>query len=236
MLMSDSPSKQPDKIRRMFGSIAGRYDLLNRVLSLNIDQSWRRSMVEYLDEGPVLDVACGTGDVGKALIDRGIGPVHALDFSLPMLLEGRKKFESPGPTFSQGSADSLPYGEDLFQGITCAFGVRNFHDRPACFEEFNRVLAPGGRVVILEFFPPDDRWYLKPYHFYLRTVLPRIGEWVSGSSEAYGYLRNSVEAFASREEVKKELEEAGFQQIQFEDLTMGIASLIVADCGPENSP
>jgi demethylmenaquinone methyltransferase/2-methoxy-6-polyprenyl-1,4-benzoquinol methylase len=227
--MSSSPSKQPDKIREMFGSIAGRYDLLNRVLSLSVDRYWRREMVECLEEGPVLDVACGTGDVMRALGKKGIRPVYGLDFSLPMILEGTNKMDGDG-SFVQSDAAMIPVSDSTFRGITCAFGVRNFQDRSKCFQEFRRVMTPGGRLVILEFFPPEDRWYLKPYHFYLRNVLPKIGQWISGSEKAYGYLQSSVESFASRRTVQKELREAGFEQVEHRDLTMGIATLIVADC------
>lgn len=225
--MKDTPSKDPDEIRRMFGSIAGRYDLLNRVLSLNIDSLWRKNLCRRATGKRYLDVACGTGDVMRSLSEKKPEVLVGIDFSYPMLREGTNK-KVPGQ-FLQGDGLNLPFVDGSFTTLTCAFGVRNFVDREQAFSEFYRVLEPGGRVLILEFFPPGDEWYLAPYRFYLRRVLPKIGEWVSGSSRAYSYLQESVEAFASRDQVREELLNSGFTDVRVDDLTGGVATIIQVD-------
>ncbi len=226
----NKPSRsKPEQIREMFGTIADRYDLLNRVLSLCIDVRWRRTLTEHATRGDVLDVACGTGDVLKAFGSpspryRRVG----VDFSYPMLRQADDKLDS-GTRLVQGDALDLPLVSGCFDTVTVAFGVRNFADRPRAFREFRRLIRPGGRLLILEFFPPENGWLLRPYRFYLRTVLPRIGQWLSGSNEAYGYLRDSVESFASRDQVRREVIDSGFEDVWFEEMTGGIATLIVAE-------
>lgn len=230
--MSPSPSKHPSRIRRMFGNIASKYDFLNRLLSLGVDRVWRRRMVKKARGRSVLDVACGTGDVLRALLERR-DRVRAvgLDFSRPMLEGAADKLRSDAIEETrwdlvQGDALSLPFRAGTYSAVTVAFGVRNFTDRKQGFQEVHRVLKPGGVCVILEFFPPPDRWYLKPFHWYLRHVLPRIGRFISGSREAYGYLRDSIHAFCGRPALRRELEETGFHRVRFRDLHGGIATLV----------
>ncbi|MFB6356525.1 MAG: bifunctional demethylmenaquinone methyltransferase/2-methoxy-6-polyprenyl-1,4-benzoquinol methylase UbiE [bacterium] len=226
--MNKSPSKNPDKIREMFDSIAGRYDLLNRVLSLNIDQMWRESMAQEAIGNRFLDVACGTGDVAESLARNHVNAqCFGIDFSRNMLINAREKTDSIH--YVQGDALELPVQDHEFTTISCAFGVRNFADRQRAFNEFYRILTAPGRVLILEFFPPEVRWYLKPYQFYLHHVLPRIGSWVSGSNQAYHYLRDSVEAFCTRKEMAGELKSAGFDKVEMKELTMGISTLFIAE-------
>lgn len=211
----------------MFGSIAGKYDLLNRVLSFCIDQSWRTGLVKEARSGRILDLACGTGDVLIALEKQGLQRLVGVDFSRPMLEYAREK--SVPADLVQGDGLCLPFVDNSFSTITCAFGVRNFADRPAAFNECVRLLETGGRFLILEFFPPDRVWYQWPYRIYLKQVLPRIGAWVSGSHQAYDYLQESVEAFADPEQLLTELRTAGFKNIEFTDLTGGVATMITAE-------
>ncbi len=231
--MSPSPSKRPSRIRRMFGDIAERYDLLNRLLSLGIDRLWRRRLVGVVRGARLLDVACGTGDVLRALLDRqGTSRAVGLDFSRPMLERAADKLTGtaakPRWDLVQGDALSLPFRDETYSTVTVAFGVRNFADRRRAYREALRVLAPEGRYVILEFFPPPQRWYLKPFRWYLRHVLPLVGRIVSGSRDAYGYLRDSISSFCSRERMRRELEEVGFEGVRFQDLHGGIATLVSA--------
>lgn len=230
--MSPSPSKRPSRIRRMFGDIASNYDFLNRLLSFGVDRLWRRRMVGMVRGRTVLDVACGTGDVLRTLLKRRDRVRAAgVDFSRPMLDRAARKLrgstvEEARWDLVQGDALSLPFRARTFSAVTVAFGVRNFAERRRGFREILRVLQPGGVHVILEFFPPPDRWYLKPFRWYLRHVLPRIGRLVSGSEEAYGYLRDSINAFCGRDGIRRELEDVGFRRIRFRDLHGGIATLV----------
>lgn len=233
--MAGSPSKEPGRIRQLFGTIAENYDLLNRLLSAGIDLHWRRVMVQRLQGPRLLDVACGTGDVLMSA-DRTEfdGWMVGLDFSRPMLSRAESKLRRSGTPpgnygFLQGDALVLPFGPGQFNTVTVAFGVRNFTDRGRGFRETFRVLEPGGRFLILEFFPPPERWYLWPFRVYLRHVLPRIGRWVSGSSAAYGYLRDSIEGFCSRDELRDELETAGFINVAFREFHGGVVTLVQAD-------
>jgi len=227
--MEDSPSKKSRRVRSMFGTIASKYDLLNRVLSLGVDTLWRRKLVQSVNAQSVLDVACGTGDVLSALARRqSLKFSMGIDFSFPMLERAELKSQSTH-TLVQGDVHRLPINNKSFEAITCAFGVRNFESRPAAFDEFRRVLISGGQVSILEFFPPGDHWIMAPYRFYLRNILPLIGEWISGSSEAYNYLSDTVESFVSRQKVREELVESGFESIEFKELTGGVATLVTAE-------
>lgn len=225
--MSDQVEKDPETIREMFGSIAGKYDLLNRVLSLHIDQLWRKRLVKYVREGRILDLACGTGDVLNSLNGAGHSQLFGTDFSFPMLAGADKK-SVPGVRV-QGDALALPFADDSFRTIACAFGVRNFVNRRQAFSESHRILQPGGKLLILEFFPPGDQWYLWPYRFYLKQILPRIGRFVSGRDDAYHYLRDSVEGFTSKQEFCRELNNEGFDEIKFEDQTGGISTIVIAE-------
>lgn len=225
--MSKGPQKNPQTIRQMFGSIAGEYDLLNRVLSLSIDQFWRNRLVKKARPGRILDLACGTGDVLFALEKQDHHQLVGADFSRPMLKHARDK--SVPADLVQGDGLNLPFSNNSFSTITCAFGVRNFADRPTAFDECVRLLQTGGRFLILEFFPPGQVWYQWPYRIYLKEVLPRVGAWVSGSDRAYDYLRDSVEAFVDREQLQVELQSAGFKNTEFTDFTGGVATLITAE-------
>lgn len=229
--MSDTPSKDPHKIRRMFDVVAPSYDFLNRLLSLGMDQFWRRNLVRRIEEPPVLDLACGSGDVLYELArnDRGQSAL-GLDFSREMLDRARKKLRPTDPAVElvQGDALQLPVQSRTYRGVTCAFGVRNFRSRPEAFREAHRVLQPGGTIVILEFFPPDDSFWGRPIRWYLGSVLPALGRYFSDSDEAYEYLRRSIEGFVPADALREELSEAGFIQISEENQFFGLVKIITA--------
>jgi len=220
-------------VEAMFDAIAPRYDLLNRVLSLGIDQHWRTRAIRCLaDDQParVLDVATGTADLAiKA--ERMLHPreVVGVDLSAEMLRFGRQKLNqkglSPRITLVQGDAAALPFDADAFDAALVAFGVRNFENLVAGLRGIGRVLAPGSQLVVLEFSYPRAFPIKQLYGWYSTTVLPRIGGALSPDAGAYEYLPDSVAAFPDGADFLTRMEAAGFTDLRWEPLTFGIASL-----------
>jgi demethylmenaquinone methyltransferase/2-methoxy-6-polyprenyl-1,4-benzoquinol methylase len=218
-------SKQSSEIRTMFGRIASRYDLLNRVLSLGRDVSWRRTVarrVAALEPRLVLDLCTGTGDLALALGDGVVGA----DFCLPMLAHARRKARQGGRVLPLCAADALrlPFADRSFDAVTVAFGVRNFAALDQGLAEMVRVLRPGGTLLVLEFSRP--RGIAAPLlGWWARTVPPRIGRWVSGDHEAYSYLPASVSTFPEGAAMTSALETAGLASVSMRPLTSGVVSL-----------
>jgi demethylmenaquinone methyltransferase/2-methoxy-6-polyprenyl-1,4-benzoquinol methylase len=229
-----SPEEKAKQVQRMFSEIAPRYDLLNRLLSFGADLRWRKRAVALaLERRPrrILDLATGTGDLALMLKRRAPeAEVVGVDFARPMLGIARKKAEALGlrVAFQEGDALALPFPDAHFDAITIAFGFRNFADYPKALAELRRVLAPGGRLVILEFPPPPRGAFGLVYRLYFGRVLPLVGGLVSGSFGAYRYLPESVEAFPSPEALKALMEAAGFR-VRYELLTFGVAAIHVGD-------
>jgi demethylmenaquinone methyltransferase/2-methoxy-6-polyprenyl-1,4-benzoquinol methylase len=215
-------------VRDMFTAIAPRYDLLNHVLSLNVDRHWRRRAIDRLGwerapEGTYLDLCAGTLDLAVELEGRSgfRGRVVGADFVLPMLSLGRAK----GRDLRAVGADALdlPFGDASFDGLTIGFGIRNLTDIDAGLSEMARVLKPGARLVILEFATPTA-WPIRPlYLWYFRRVLPQIGRFVSKHKSAYTYLPASVEEFPEPEALALRMRDAGFSDTGGERQTFGIA-------------
>ena len=229
----------PDKSRtpEMFSRIAGRYDLLNHLLSLNIDRSWRRALVEQSGlaaGGRVLDVCAGTGDVAIAFAEHAEpSEIVCVDLSREMLEIGvekarRRKIEGV-VRFVEGDALRLPFGDGRFDAVSIAFGLRNLPDYAAGIAEMKRVLAPGGRLLVLEFAPPSRDLYRKGYAFYLGRLVPFVGGAVSGSREAYRYLASSVGEFVTRERVVDLFQEAGLKNVSAKPMTGGIVFLYIGE-------
>lgn len=213
----------------MFSGIARRYDLLNHLLSANVDRRWRRALVEAAAAAPgerVLDVATGTADVALEFVRRARDVrVTGLDPSHGMLEVAREKCaRAHAPvTLVEGDAMALPFPDASFDVVTIAFGLRNLPDFAGGIREMARVLRPGGRLVILEFFPPGGTLRLAGYRFYLRNVLPLLGRVVSGSAQAYRYLARSIERFVSHEDVERMFRDAALEPSPPRRLTGGIA-------------
>jgi demethylmenaquinone methyltransferase/2-methoxy-6-polyprenyl-1,4-benzoquinol methylase len=218
-------------VRQMFTAIAPRYDLLNHVLSLNIDRGWRRHAVRELrwssaPAGSYLDLCAGTLDLGIALERQGgfRGRIVGADFALPMLAQGKAKTARVRPVGAD--ALQLPFPDGAFDGCLVGFGVRNLADLEQGLAEIARVVKRGGRAVILDFATPRG-WPVRPlYHFYFRRVLPLVGRLVSKHTTAYSYLPASVSRFASPDELAQCLGRAGFREVAAQDLTFGIATLV----------
>ncbi len=230
-----APSQGEDRerqVRTLFSEIAPRYDLLNHVLSLNVDRAWRRRAVDRLGwqrtpEGLYLDACAGTYDLSLELADRDgfQGRVVASDFAQPMLVEGLDKLSASPVAPVCGDTLRLPFPEDTFHGATVGFGVRNLADLERGFREFHRVLRSGGRLVILEFTIPPNRLVRAGYMFYFTRILPLVGRIVSGHPWAYSYLPESVKEFPGPAALADTLRKAGFAEAGYDLLTFGIAAI-----------
>ncbi|MBK7877914.1 MAG: bifunctional demethylmenaquinone methyltransferase/2-methoxy-6-polyprenyl-1,4-benzoquinol methylase UbiE [Planctomycetes bacterium] len=220
---------EPRQVRAMFARIAGSYDLLNRVLSLGIDQRWRKAMLAAagdVEGRVVVDACCGTGDVAFTFARAG-AHVVGVDFTPEMLRRAERKKDPrvPPSVFAHGDALSLPVKSASADLCTNAFGIRNVQDRRAGLREMRRVLRPGGRVVILEFTMPPGAILGALYRFYFTRVLPFVGRLVSKDDDAYSYLPRTVLAWPSPTEFQREMEREGLVDCGHRLLTRGIACL-----------
>jgi demethylmenaquinone methyltransferase / 2-methoxy-6-polyprenyl-1,4-benzoquinol methylase len=222
-------------VRGMFGRIAPRYDLLNHLLSMNIDRHWRARTVSRVAEilarpgARVLDVCCGTGDLTRALQSRGeSADVYGSDFSHPMLLAAQRKCRSP---LFESDALQLPIADASLDLATVAFGFRNLTNYRGGLIELRRILKPGGTLAILEFSTPPNALLAGVYSFYSRAILPTIGGMISGSKDAYTYLPESVRKFPNAEGLANQMRDAGFVNVRFERMTAGIVALHLGDRG-----
>lgn len=224
-------------VREMFDSIAPRYDLLNRLLSLRQDVLWRKKMVSAMalpGNGRVLDVACGTGDVAMEIC-RQKGPrakVAGIDFSPGMLKLAREKIrrrEDPAISLLAGDALALPFGQGTFHAVTIAFGIRNIQDKAGALNAFHRCLKPGGMLLVLELATPKNSRLREAYLAYFKRVLPLIGRLFSRHRFAYTYLPDSVSRFPSPGAFMTIMEQAGFSHVTCRRLTLGIANLFVGE-------
>jgi demethylmenaquinone methyltransferase / 2-methoxy-6-polyprenyl-1,4-benzoquinol methylase len=220
-------------VQQMFNSIAPRYDLLNHVLSMNIDRLWwwrtarRFRAVLAKPDATVLDICCGTGDMTLALLKRRPAqarPILAADFSHAMLARGATKFRNHNAVAIEADALHLPLPSNSLNLITTAFGFRNLANYEAGLREFHRVLAPGGELGILDFSEPGGI-VGKLYAFYFRRILPAIGARLSGMGSAYAYLPASVEHFPPPKEMLELMRAAGFSQVSWTPYSFGIAGL-----------
>ncbi len=222
-------------VKEMFDKIAPNYDFLNRLLSLRQDVMWRREMVKAADLLPgaqVIDVACGTCDVGLEISSalRNRVQVTGLDFSLGMLRLGKAKLIRKANTTIapvNGDALNLPLKNSLFDAGFIAFGIRNIMDRNRAILEFHRTLKPGGRLVILELTTPEQGIFRAIYLGYFQKILPMIGSLFSRHDNAYSYLPESVLRFPDAASFCRTIKKAGFTDVRFKQMTLGIVTLFV---------
>jgi len=237
-----------DFIKEMFNAIAPRYDFLNRLLSLRQDVYWRRVMISSLnltDQDIILDVACGTGDVMIEIIDQSPNQkqVIGVDFAPQMLKLASNKLASKnvGQNIDQsihqnihqsiqllaGNGLHLPFAANTFDAITIAFGIRNIMDRKSALTCFFNCLKPGGALAVLELATPKHPLFLSLYLFYFKRILPIIGAFFSKQINAYTYLPESVINFPPADKFAAIMKQAGFRDIKWQSLTMGIATVFI---------
>ena len=229
--------KSEARVRRMFGEIAGRYDFLNHLLSLNIDRYWRRQTVRRVPptaDGPILDLCTGTGDLALAYhrASGGRAKIVGADFCHPMLVVGDQKRRKAGlngeVSFIEADAQRLPFPDDYFSIVCVAFGLRNVTDTDRGLGEMARVCRPGGKVAVLEFSQPRWQPFGAIYGWYFRHVLPRIGQALARNrQDAYSYLPASVGEFPCGEALAERMRVAGLNDVRYHPLTLGVATLYI---------
>jgi demethylmenaquinone methyltransferase / 2-methoxy-6-polyprenyl-1,4-benzoquinol methylase len=217
-------------VREMFARVAPRYDFLNHLLSFNIDRYWRARTVQQLRSwlaapgARAIDLCCGTGDLTIALEKGGSATVFGSDFCHPMLIAARKK--SPGPQrWFEADALRLPVRNASIDLVSAAFGFRNLANYEDGLAEMRRVLRPGGAAAILEFSQPPNPAFAALYGWYSTHILPQIGGILSGSRDAYSYLPESVRKFPTAEQLAERMRAAGFREVRFDRMTLGIVAL-----------
>ena len=224
----------PVAVNSMFGRIARRYDLANRILCAGIDTHWRKRLVESVRKyspKQVLDLATGSGDVAFALAE-AMGTdveITAMDFCQPMLEQAEAKKKTGGARFGNihfraGDGLALPLPDQCCDAVTISFGLRNLANRELGLREMRRILRPGGRIHILEFSQPY-RWLRPLYYFYLRWILPRVAGWITGDRAAYVYLNDTIAEFPDRAALSAEIARAGFSEVRAAALSCGIVAL-----------
>ena len=231
----DAQSSKRQQVEEMFDSIAPNYDFLNRVLSMGIDQGWRKKAINSLKEvnpKQILDVATGTADLAIAALKLNPDHITGIDISNQMLNVGRDKIKakniSDKITLTQADSANLPFEDNKFDAITVAFGVRNFEFLQQGINQMYRVTRNGGKLAVLEFSNPKSFPFKQIYNFYFKYILPGWGGLISKSKTAYTYLPESVQHFPEGEQFAAYLKNAGYTQIKIQPLTFGICTLYTA--------
>ncbi|MGL5929445.1 MAG: demethylmenaquinone methyltransferase [Dermatophilaceae bacterium] len=220
-----SLDKDPRDVAVMFDGVARRYDVTNDVLSLGQDRFWRRAVVQACAALPgerVLDIAAGTGTSSEPFADSGVDVVPA-DFSLGMLRVGRQRRSDLA--FTAADALRLPFADDSFDVVTMSFGLRNVADPDAALREFQRVTAPGGRLVVCEFSQPANATFRRLYTEYLMRSLPAVARRVSSNPESYVYLAESIRAWPGQRALATRVAAAGWERVQWRNLSAGIVAV-----------
>ena len=232
----NSNLSKKEQVAKMFDNIAGNYDFLNHFLSMGIDIYWRKKLVKRLTkQAPknILDVATGTGDLAIEMLKATPDKITGIDISNGMLEIGRKKIKEKGLedkiSLQQADSENLPFEDNDFDAVCVSFGARNFENLENGLSEMYRVLKPGGKLYILEFSQPDISPFKQIYQFYFRYILPLLGKIVSNDNDAYNYLPESVNAFPYGKKLNKIIENCGYNKAQDHSLTMGIASIYIAE-------
>lgn len=221
-----------EPVKALFGRIATRYDLLNRVLSARRDVAWRRAALDLVDARPgiALDLACGTFDLGLEALARGKAlAVHGSDFCQPMLVAGAAKRAGRPVSASVGDAARLPFADGAFDLAMVAYGWRNFPDAAQSLRELKRVLRPGGQLLVLEFYRPERWWPRFFYGTFGRYVFPAVGGLLAGDASAYRYLNDSIARFLSVAEADDLLVREGFPMRRWLPFFGGVSHAVVAE-------
>ena len=227
-------SEKVDKVRQVFDSVAGNYDLMNDLMSLGIHRLWKRFAIRRLRIKPghhILDVAGGTGDLARLMHSRldGRGAVTIYDINPNMLEQGRRRMADEGRMsglhWAQGNAEELPFPDNAFHVVTIGFGIRNVTQIEAAFREMVRVLRPGGQLLCLEFSHIAIPLLEPLYDTYSFKVLPELGHWVANDRDSYQYLAESIRRFPNQEAIKTLLEECGLFGVRYHNLSAGIAAV-----------
>lgn len=231
----DSTLGKKEQVAKMFDTISGNYDGLNRVISFGIDVQWRKKVLQLVaDTNPenILDIATGTGDLAILMAQTPVKKIVGLDISNGMLEVGRKKIEAKNLTsrieMILGDSENMPFDDNSFDAITVAFGVRNFENLDKGLREIHRVLRPGGIFVILETSNPTKTPFKQGYNLYTRHVLPLIGKLFSKDDAAYGYLSESASVFPFGEALNNILRNNGFIDVRAMPQTFGVATIYSA--------
>jgi demethylmenaquinone methyltransferase/2-methoxy-6-polyprenyl-1,4-benzoquinol methylase len=231
----ESDLNKKKQVEKMFDTISGNYDGLNRVISLGIDKKWRKRVVKLVVETQpksVLDIATGTGDLAISFSKYEIPKIVGFDLSEGMLAVARKKVATQKIAekieFIQGDSEDMPFDDNSFDAITVAFGVRNFEDLEKGLSEIVRVLKPGGIFVVLETSVPTKTPFKQGYHFYSKRVLPLVGKLFSKDKVAYNYLSESASVFPHGENFNNILRKIGFKEVKNKPQTFGVASIYIA--------
>jgi len=229
-------SSKKEQVEQMFDNIAGRYDFLNRLLSVGIDKLWRRKVINILRPHKpklILDVATGTADLALALNKLNPDKIIGIDIAEKMLEIGRTKIKNKNLPdkieLLKGDSEEIQFQDNFFDAVTVAFGVRNFENLDKGLSEIFRVTKKGGIVTVLEFSKPTVFPVKQFYSFYFNFILPAVGKLFSGDQRAYKYLPESVRVFPVGKEFEKRLQSAGFKKTSCKRLSFGIASIYIAE-------
>ena len=218
----------------VFHSVAAKYDIMNDVMSFGVHRLWKRFTIDASNVRPgqkVLDLAGGTGDLTRKFseIVGDTGQVVLADINDSMIKVGREKLHNLGAVgnieYVQANAQALPFAENTFDLVTIAFGLRNVTDKDEALRSIFRVLKPGGRLLVLEFSKPEQEWLNKAYDFYSFKILPEMGGLIANDKESYQYLSESIRMHPNQETLKSMMETAGFDQVEYTNLTGGIVAL-----------
>lgn len=228
-----------EKIQQMFDEIAPEYDKLNHIMSFETDRVWRKRAVKEIvsdkNRLDILDIACGTGDFSIEIAKKAFpgSTITGVDISEGMLAIGKRKVKAAGLDstirLGEGDCENLQFGDDSFDRVSVAFGVRNFEHPEIGLKEIKRVLKPGGKVVILELSVPRNRFCLYLYKIYALKILPAIGGKISGNKGAYNYLPASVLNFPKAEKFKQILSNCGFVKVKGRSFTFGACGMYIAE-------
>ena len=223
-------------VEGVFSSVASKYDIMNDVMSFGVHRLWKQAAIQFTGLKPgdtVLDLAGGTGDLAAKLYKKvgEEGHVTVCDYNAAMLQAGRAKLLDRGIghkiEWTQGDGHHLPFADNAFNAVTCAFGLRNMTDQKQALTSMNRVVKPGGRVMILEFSKVGLPLLAKAYDWYSFNLLPKMGAWIAGDAESYQYLAESIRMHPDQETLKSIMQDAGFEDVTYHNLTGGIVSIHV---------